>query len=228
MDTLVLIHGLGNRSSVWQPQQELADTFNLVTQELQGNTILAMARNIIDMLTEPAHICGISMGVAQEIYRLTPELVESLILVNTFSYVPFFMRDYVLKQWKDTLASMDDETYIKSSARACLHSDDPDKLRMAEKSFCIDDRESFLRRATDAVYSDYLSLLPNVDVPTLVIGCRHDRVVPLYVPWYTHIWITGSRFVMLDAGHLCNIDAPREFNDVVRDFVSSVGMVRAS
>ena len=140
---------------------------------------------------------------------LTPELVESLILVNTFSYVPFFMRDYVLKQWKDTLASMDDETYIKSSARACLHSDDPDKLRMAEKSFRIDDREIFLRRATDAVIPTTCQCCPLCDVPTLVIGCRHDKVVPLICTVVYNIWITGSRFVMLDGGHLSILMAAR-------------------
>jgi 3-oxoadipate enol-lactonase len=228
-DSLVLIHGLGNHSGVWQPQYELSDTYNLITPDLHGNTIHEMARNVIDTLPPHAHICGISMGglVAQEIYRQRPDIVASLILVNTFSYVPYWTRDCILRSWQRTLDSMDDDEYIRNAARACIHSDDPDKLHMAEQSFDID-REVFIRAASDAVRVNYMSILPFITVPTLVIGSRYDKVVPWYAPWSTCMLIPGSRYHMLDTGHLCNIDAPDEFNDVIRGFIRRYNRIYAN
>jgi pimeloyl-ACP methyl ester carboxylesterase len=35
-----------------------------------------------------------------------------------------------------------------------------------------------------------------------------------------HAAISGSRLVVLpDAGHVCNVEAPKEFNDAVREFL---------
>jgi 3-oxoadipate enol-lactonase len=217
---VVLIHGLGNHSGLWLPQQPLSDTYRLITPDLQGVTVRDMALQVIDMLSAPSHICGISLGglVAQEIYRQRPDLVQSLMLVNTYSYVPWWMRSTVLNQWERALELMDDDTYTSIAARNCLHSNDADKLLMAQQSFSID-RETIMDTASDAVQVNYMPLLPFISVPTLVIGSRYDKVVPWYSGWYTHLWIPGARYQALDAGHLCNIDAADEFNAVVREFI---------
>jgi 3-oxoadipate enol-lactonase len=217
---IVLIHGLGNHSGLWLPQQPLSDTYRLITPDLQGVTVRDMALQVIDSLASPAHICGISLGglVAQEMYRQRPDLVQSLILVNTYSYVPWWMRNPVLNQWERALESLDNDIYTSMAARNCLHSNDADKLLMAQQSFSID-RDTIMDTASDAVQVNYMPLLPFISVPTLVIGSRYDKVVPWYSGWYTHLWIPGARYQSLDAGHLCNIDAADEFNAVIREFI---------
>mgnify|MGYP003287395470 CR=1 FL=1 len=63
-------------------------------------------------------------------------------------------------------------------------------------------------------------MLPHIDVPTLLMYGDRDVRAPLTVAEALHAAIPGSRLVVLpDAGHLCNIEAPDEFNDAVRHFL---------
>jgi pimeloyl-ACP methyl ester carboxylesterase len=63
-------------------------------------------------------------------------------------------------------------------------------------------------------------VLPHVDVPTLLVYGDRDVRAPLTVAEALQSAISGSRLVVLpDAGHLCNIEAPDEFNFAVRDFL---------
>jgi pimeloyl-ACP methyl ester carboxylesterase len=63
-------------------------------------------------------------------------------------------------------------------------------------------------------------VLPHVDVPTLLVYGARDVRAPLTVAETLHAAIRGSKLVVLpDAGHLCNIEAPDEFNDAVRNFL---------
>jgi pimeloyl-ACP methyl ester carboxylesterase len=53
----------------------------------------------------------------------------------------------------------------------------------------------------------------------LVYGDRDERA-PLTVAEALQAAISGSRLVVLpDAGHVCNFEAPGEFNMAVRDFL---------
>jgi alpha/beta hydrolase fold len=65
---------------------------------------------------------------------------------------------------------------------------------------------------------DVRDVLPRVDVPTLLVYGERDVRAPLTVAEDLEAAIPGSRLVVLpDAGHLCNIEAPNEFNVAVRD-----------
>jgi pimeloyl-ACP methyl ester carboxylesterase len=53
----------------------------------------------------------------------------------------------------------------------------------------------------------------------LVYGDR-DLRAPLTVAEDLHAAISGSTLVVLpDTGHICNIEAPEEFNRLLRDFL---------
>jgi pimeloyl-ACP methyl ester carboxylesterase len=67
---------------------------------------------------------------------------------------------------------------------------------------------------------DVRDVLPHVDVPTLLVYGDGDVRAPLTVAEALQAAITGSRLVVLpDAGHLCKVEAPDEFNMAVRDFL---------
>jgi pimeloyl-ACP methyl ester carboxylesterase len=59
-----------------------------------------------------------------------------------------------------------------------------------------------------------------VKVPTLLLCGGKDVRAPLTVAEDLHAAISGSKLVVLpEAGHICNIEAPEEFNTAVRDFL---------
>jgi pimeloyl-ACP methyl ester carboxylesterase len=54
----------------------------------------------------------------------------------------------------------------------------------------------------------------------LLVYGEHDIRAPLPVAWDLEAAITGARLVVLPGvGHLCNLEAPDEFNGAVRTFL---------
>jgi pimeloyl-ACP methyl ester carboxylesterase len=63
-------------------------------------------------------------------------------------------------------------------------------------------------------------VLGRIQVPTLLVYGDKDVRAGLAVAEDLHAAIPGSRLVVLPGvGHVCNIEAPDEFNRVVRDFL---------
>ena len=69
---------------------------------------------------------------------------------------------------------------------------------------------------------DLRDILPDIDTPTLLLYGDKDVRAPLNVAEDLHAAISDSRLVVLPgAGHVCNIEAPEEFNREVRNFLRS-------
>ncbi|MGH2450054.1 MAG: alpha/beta fold hydrolase [Candidatus Limnocylindria bacterium] len=67
---------------------------------------------------------------------------------------------------------------------------------------------------------DVRDVLPHIDRPTLLVYGDRDVRAPLTVAEALQAATSGSRLVVLwDAGHVCNVEAPDEFNMAVRDFL---------
>jgi pimeloyl-ACP methyl ester carboxylesterase len=76
------------------------------------------------------------------------------------------------------------------------------------------------RAMARASAEDVRDVLPHIDVPTLLVYGDRDVRAPLTVAQDLHAAISRSRLVVLpDAGHVCNVEAPDEFNAAVRDFL---------
>ena len=99
---LVFVHGAGEDSRVWQPQlAALADEFTVLawdepgagrSSDLPADFGLADYANCLAALIEvlalgPAHVAGLSWGgtLVLEVYRHHPELVTTLILIDTYA-----------------------------------------------------------------------------------------------------------------------------------------------
>jgi pimeloyl-ACP methyl ester carboxylesterase len=73
---------------------------------------------------------------------------------------------------------------------------------------------------TRASAEDVRDVLPRVDVPTLLVYGDRDERAPLMVAESLRAAISHSRLVVLpNTGHICNIEAPQEFNDAIRNFL---------
>ena len=65
---------------------------------------------------------------------------------------------------------------------------------------------------------DVTDLLKQIQAPTLVIGCKHDHVIPVEHARGLAGAVRGAQYVEIDAGHLAPFERPDVFGDLVVEF----------
>ncbi|MFC4799235.1 alpha/beta fold hydrolase [Neobacillus sp. GCM10023253] len=238
-DPLVLIHGLGERKEGWKFQHELAEHFDLIIPDLRGFgktrcsesqeiTINAFARDIVELLEQlglnEAHILGFSMGgmVAQEIYKIRPEKIKSLILANTLFYVPKWLKKLLLRTNKKFTSNLTIEKFHTGATSRCLHDKNEEAVQKVMPIWS-EHLDGFLPGVNACLEIDYRQTLKKMNVPTLVISCQNDRICPPFNQKRMHKLIPNSKFYTIKkAGHVGKIEKTDEFNHVVLHFLTSV------
>jgi pimeloyl-ACP methyl ester carboxylesterase len=235
-EPLVLIHGLGEVKEGWQSQFELADQYQLIIPDLRGHgecsktegiSIQNFAADIISLLDElkieNAHILGLSMGgaVAQEIYRQAPHQVRSLMLISTFHFFPKKLRKPLFKFKKLRLGAASTENALKEkAAHMSLYSWSEDNMNHFKRYF-QPKRDIFLQSLKACFQVNNISLLPTINVPTLIVGCQYDSVLPVWIQYCMHKLIPHSEFIILrNSGHLAKLEATNRFNLLLRKFLN--------
>jgi 3-oxoadipate enol-lactonase len=234
-EPLILIHGLGEVKEGWINQHELANEYELIIPDLRGHgaseategiTIKNFAQDVLGLLTklgiESAHICGLSMGgtVAQEIYRQAPDRCRSLILVSTFHYAPKRLGKYFLQFKKLRSQLLTPAQTREVAARTCLYSwNDSNFQKFSE--FHKPKPDSYRKSMEACLEVDFRKMHPNISVPTLIIGCQYDSVVPLWIQILMHKSIPGSELVIFkNVGHIAKLEATEKFNNTLRSFLN--------
>jgi pimeloyl-ACP methyl ester carboxylesterase len=236
---LVLVHGAAVDSRMWRPQlAALADEFTVVAWDEPGAgrssdvpadfaltdyaECLAALIDALDL--GPAHVAGLSWGgtVAQELYRWHPDLVATLLLVDTYA------------GWKGSLAEEEVRARVEGVRQilsAADHLFDPtlpglfagdppaEFLRLLEE-MAADVRPDSMRTALSVMAgADQRELLPRIAVATLLIWGELDARSPLSVARQFEDAIPDAKLVVIPgAGHVSNLEQPKLFNDAVREF----------
>jgi 3-oxoadipate enol-lactonase len=111
---LILIHGLSDDLHFWDPLiPQLSPYYRIITLDLRGHglseetpgpySIEIFSEDILYLLSNlkinKAHFMGFSMGgaIAQQFTLDHPEMVSSLILISSFSYIDQNLDDNLLK-----------------------------------------------------------------------------------------------------------------------------------
>ena len=236
---LVLVHGAAVDSRMWRPQlTALADEFAVVawdepgagrSSDVPANFALADYANCLAAVVDaldlgPAHVAGLSWGgtVALELYRHHPELVGTLILVDTYA------------GWKGSLPAEEVRTRVEGVRRmfsAADHlfdptlpglfaGDPPAEFVPLLEEMAADVRPGSMRTALLVMAeADQRDLLPRIAVPTLLIWGELDARSPLTVARRFEQAIPEATLVVIPgAGHVSNLEQPEAFNDAVREF----------
>jgi pimeloyl-ACP methyl ester carboxylesterase len=236
---LVLAHGAAVDSRMWAPQvAALADEFTVVAWDEPGagrssdvptDFALADYSNCLAALIReldlgPAHVAGLSWGgtVAQELYRHDPELVATLVLVDTYA------------GWKGSLPEEEVRARVEGVRQmiaAADHlfdptlpglfaGDPPAEFASLMEAMAADVRPESMRTALLVMAeADQRDLLPRIVVPTLLIWGELDGRSPLSVARQFEDSVPDAELVVIPgAGHVSNLEAPELFNDVVRAF----------
>jgi pimeloyl-ACP methyl ester carboxylesterase len=239
---LVLAHGAAEDSRVWRAQlAALADGFTVVAWDEPGAgrssdvpvgfglaDYASCLAALIDALgLGPAHVAGVSWGgtVVLELYRLRPELVATLILVDTYAgwkgSLPQEEVGARVAGAEEMLAAPPDQ--FDPTLPGLFAGDPPPEFLPLLEAMAADVRPQSMRNALFVMAeADQRDLLPRIAVPTLLIWGELDARSPLSVARQFEEAIPNTKLTVIPgAGHASQLERPERFNEAVREFCRS-------
>jgi pimeloyl-ACP methyl ester carboxylesterase len=241
---VILSHGfVGDARSTWSRQIEaLSDEFTVVAWDAPGaggstpppeqfgmdGYADCLAGLLQALHIEQAHLVGLSFGAALILatFHRHKSLVASLTLVNGYA------------GWLGSLGAQEADERLARSLHASRlppeqfeaamapsmfsPSADPDLVAPFLQSVRAFTPAGFTAMAR-ASHSDQSQVLPEVDVPTLLLYADHDVRAPVAIGHALHAAIAGSELIILPGpGHVSPVEAPGLVTDQLRRFLDSV------
>ena len=236
---LVFVHGAAEDGRVWRPQlAALADEFTVVawdepgagrSSDVPADFGLADYAGCLAAVLEalglgPAHVAGISWGstVVQELYRLHPGRVATLILIGAYA------------GWKGSLPADEVAARVEGVRRRLaapaedfdptlpgLFAGDPpaEFVPLLDEIAAEVRAESLETQLSLMAQTDQRDLLVRIAVPTLLIWGELDARSPLSVARRFQETIPETELVVIPgAGHLSQLERPEQLNEAVRKF----------
>jgi pimeloyl-ACP methyl ester carboxylesterase len=170
-----------------------------------------------------AQVAGLSFGgiLALALQRRHSALSKTLILASAYAgWAGSLAPDVAEQRLRQALALADGtpQAFVGALLPTMFSKPMPretvDDFRTSMQAF----QPRGFRAMARASAEDVRDVLPRIDLPTLLVYGDRDVRAPLTVARALQAAISGSRLVALpDAGHVCNVEAPNEFNDAVRE-----------
>jgi 3-oxoadipate enol-lactonase len=251
-ETLVLLHGIGGRAEVWEPQlQAFSSRYRVIAWNMPGYggspalprmTFPALAdalSTLLDALAaERVHLVGHSMGgmVAQEFLRSRANRFASVCLYATNPGIAKpenpeaaeVARTRAEEFFQRRIGPIDAGMSMREMAERLLDQllapNAPQSARIAAIESVSAVPPDVYREAMGAFLSfDGTDAVPNIRIPTLVIAGGEDLTMPVAVVEFMARQIPRARFeVIPGVGHLANLENPAAFNRVLADFLESL------
>jgi pimeloyl-ACP methyl ester carboxylesterase len=236
---LVLAHGAAVDSRMWQPQlAALSNEYTVVAWDEPGagrSSDVPAAFSLADYADcfaaliraldlGPAHVGGLSWGgtVALALYRDHPELVGTLLLVDTYAgWKGSLPAEEVQARVDGVRAMVAAEDHLFDPTLPGLFAGDPPAAFVPLlETMAADVRPASMQTALLVMAeADLRDVLPRIAVPTLLIWGELDGRSPLGVARQFEAAVPGAQLVVIPgAGHVSNLEAPERFNDAVRAF----------
>ena len=237
--TVILLHGLGGSSQVWQFNiAALAEKYHVVVPDQIGfgksdkPLVNYRIRTYVDFLDqfckqlgiERASLVGNSMGgwIATAFTAAFPDRVDKLVLVDAAGYAPpkdldtrsFYGLNPTTREGMKVLVA---KVFYNKLFLTDAAIDQAIATRLAAgDGYTINSiTESIIRG------EDFLdAAVKTIKRPTLIIWGRQDGLVPLAEGEHFNKDIAGSKLVVFDqCGHMPNVEKPAEFNAAVLKFL---------
>lgn len=242
---LVLLHGGASDSRDWRRELDgLSDEFTVVAWDAPGcgrsfdppedygldGYADCLAAFIEALGLERPHVLGLSFGsgLALELFRRHRELPRSLVLTSAYAgWLGSLGREVAeeRRRWGFHAADQPREEYVRELNETLFVDSVPAEVVEEMTEIAMDLRPAGLRAMANAFAdADLRDVLPEIDVPTLLIHGELDQRSPLSVGEDLHARIPGSQLVVIPGvGHVLNLEVPERFGDEVRGFLRAAG-----
>ena len=240
---ILFVHGFPLDHTMWSSQiEEFSKTNRVIAPDLRGfggtdGALYAVSMEqyaddlagLLEALQadQPITFCGLSMGgyIGWQFAQRHPEWLGRLILCDTRSVADsaeaasnrLKMAEIVMKEGPEPVAwAMMPKLFAPSaSSRQPELTDRVRKMVLATDPVAI----AAAHRGM-AIRPDVSSLLPNLQIPTLVIVGDQDVISPPAEMKAIADTIPNARFALIsDSGHMAPMENPGEVNQVIRDFL---------
>jgi 3-oxoadipate enol-lactonase len=239
---VVLVHAVGIDLTYWGDQIEMLRTaYDVVAYDLPGHggsarpakgfgfadAVATLTGVITDADAGPAHIVGLSVGgmIAQNFALARPDLVRSLVLVDTTSTFPDTVRTALLERarltraqgmgaiLKQTLERWFTEDFIQRR---------PDVIDRVTRTLLADDPEIHAGMWEMIATLDTAPRLASLDRPTLMVVGEHDPSTPVAASRAMAERIPGAVLhIVPDASHLAPLEQPSLVNEILQGFLAA-------
>lgn len=239
---LVLLHGFPLSALMWDANfARLRERNLVVAMNLRGfggtavagtATMEEMADDVVETLDAlgigRAAFCGCSMGgyVAFALWKRHRARVRALVLADTRSAPDSETQragraGFAAEVLKDGAA-----VAVEKMLPKLLSAKAPDAAKAFVRDIILANKPAGIAAALLGLgaRADASPLLETIDVPTLCLCGLRDEITPPGEMRDMAARIRGSKFAeVAEAGHLSNVEAPREFCDAVTGFLDGVG-----
>jgi pimeloyl-ACP methyl ester carboxylesterase len=225
--TLFLLPGLLCDAEIWSRQSAtLGESAEIMTPDFRYvRSIPAMAQLVLDSAPDRFSVAGHSMGgrVALEVYRMAPERVERLALLDTGIH-PRRPGEEAGRQELVELARRDGmEAMAARWLPPMLH---PNHMAL------LAPLTAMVQRSTPETFGnqqralldrpDARTVLPAIHCPTLVLCGREDAWSPVVQHEEIAALIPGSKLVVIEeCGHMSPVEQPEAVTNALKRLGSS-------
>lgn len=246
---LLLLHAFPLDHGMWEAQEPLAEAVRIIAPDQRGfgktpgeppiTSIAAMADDAVALLdalhvTEPAFVCGVSMGgyVAQHVAARHPDRVRGLILCDTKLDADTAearagragLAAKVGRRGAGILADTMLGTLLAQSGEA----------RAQPRRAAIEEllRQTIRRQPVATIQAalaamghrpDMTDTMRSLAMPTLLIVGEEDTFTPPAIMQRMEAILPDARLLIVPhAGHLVPLEAPAVFNAAVVEFLHAV------
>ena len=239
---LVMLHGLGSCADDWVFQlPDLGRHFRCLPLDLRGHglsdkppgpySMALFAADVAALLTAlqigPAHVLGLSLGgmVAQQLALVQPDLVRSLVLINTMPGPWPPTRDMLGAGWRrlSALAARSGDMSVTAAqvARNLFPQEDQRMLyNHTVRRMAANDPRAY-RHSLRAIMRFWPGrALRRVACPALILAGTLDTVAPMVYKERLRRLLPQARFVTIaNSRHASNLDQPDVVNQAILDFL---------
>ncbi|MFW9831412.1 MAG: alpha/beta fold hydrolase [Candidatus Thorarchaeota archaeon] len=233
---LLLIHGLLSDLTCWRYQVDsFARNYRLITVDLKGfgkstkprkeYRVHSHADDLAHLLQNlnisKTHVCGLSMGgmVGEVLAIKYPQLVKGLVLADSAAMIA----DYAVSDRLTLMADHDMNWFANWGTKKILRlASDEAKNHVREMIRRVEKTDYRLAIISTAGFN-IANELKKIKSPTLIIQGEKDETVPMWHAEQLKSWIPGAKFVIMKgASHMTPVDNPKEFNQLVLDFLAEI------
>lgn len=226
--TLILIPGLLSDGIVWQHAvKNLSSEIEVNVADISNSdSITLMAINILKAYDGELYIAGHSLGarVAIECYRLAPDRVQKLALIDTGTH-PLaegepakrqIVLDLAHEKGMQALA----DVWLPPMVHEDRYSDTILMTALTDMVLRADVAQHDRQIKALVDRPDAESMLRTIKCPTLLAVGRQDRWSPVSQHENMHAKITDSKLVIIeDAGHFAPIEQPEAMTAALREWI---------
>ncbi|MDO3640881.1 alpha/beta fold hydrolase [Mucilaginibacter sp. L3T2-6] len=246
-EAVLLMHGHPFDHTMWNPQIAVFSRYyKVVAPDLRGYGKSSLPSSGITRFEDYAtdalalmdelkiqnfHVAGLSQGgqFIMEIFRQAPHRVKSLIFCDTFASLDTPEAKQARYAAAERMESEGMGGYANESIHKMIKADHVQSMPAVAELVMNMMLHTSPAAAATAMRArceriDYLhKVLPDIDIPALIIVGRQDEFTPVAKAQEIQQNVQGSKLVIIeDAGHMPNLEHPDEFNKIVLGFLERI------